>query len=295
MNQRAFNIQGLVFCAVAMLSILTTTLFPRLPGKTEIILLAICIILLGVPHGALDTVFARHTYKVRTPKDWAVFTVAYFTPALLVIIIWQAFPVIFLIGFLAISAAHFSGDLMAGTPWMTRILYGGTILVLPTLLQANEVGNLFGFLVGVDAGIWIAQMLHLLSFPWLVLTIAAAIIQFRSNWVSGFEIMYCVVLACWVPPLLAFTIFFCIMHSARHIMRAIGEFVDLNPHRVLLAAVTPMFLTFCVALMGWLFLAHVPLDARIIQLTFVGLAALTVPHMAIIERVRFMGWKVERS
>ena len=81
------------------------------------------------------------------------------------------------------------------------------------------------------------------------------------------------------------------MHSARHILRTVA-YASPSPSWLLLTAgVLPMVLVFLASAISWFCLADTPLDARLIQFVFVGLAALTVPHMALIERVRLSGWQ----
>lgn len=57
----------------------------------------------------------------------------------------------------------------------------------------------------------------------------------------------------------------------------------------------PMTITVAGVAIAWWLSDGTPLDLRLTQILFVGLAALTVPHMILVERVRFTGWVMGRS
>ena len=48
------------------------------------------------------------------------------------------------------------------------------------------------------------------------------------------------------------------------------------------------------ALLGWL-ASDLPVEARVMQLVFVGLAALTLPHMVLLERARLAALPTDRK
>ena len=232
----AQNIQGLVFCALAVATAASAKFFQGIDPQTGLVAMAILIFVLGVPHGVLDTVFAQNLYDVRTARDWIGFAVAYFIPAAVVVGLWQFAPQLFLAGFLIISIAHFSGDPSPGTPVLSRIFYGGAIIVLPTILHSTEVTRLFSFLVGTDVASHTVEVLLTIKWPWLVGLALAAIIRMQSDLTSGLEIVALGLLATLAQPLVAFTVFFCTMHSARHILRTTEYFDNISIHRMLVSA-----------------------------------------------------------
>ncbi len=285
------RIQGGVFSVLALTLAAASTVLPRLDARVELFVAAVMIILLGVPHGALDTIFARQLYRVRTIQGWAGFAVLYGAPAAAVVALWLAAPTLFLLGFLLISAAHFSGDPADGTHGLSRLLYGGAVIVLPTLLHAGEVGRLFGLLAGSEAAAHLMPWLGGLAWPWLAGLLASTLVEARRFWQTALEMLAVAAVATAAPPLVAFTLFFCGMHSARHILRTVAYATPLAPRLLLTSSLLPMALVLAASAVGWFGLRSTPMDGRLVQLVFVGLAALTVPHMALIERVRLSGWR----
>lgn len=281
--------QGLVFSALALLLVMASLLLPRLEPTSELFIFAALVLVLGVPHGALDPIFARHLFAVRGLAGWMVFVGAYVGLALLVIGFWLLTPAIFLFLFLVASTLHFSGDLAPGTPWLTRLLYGGAVIVLPVLNHAPEITRLFGFLVDATAADRFVSTLRFLAWPWAAGIFLSVLVIFKRDWVTAMELVSYSLLVLVAPPLLSFAVFFCVMHSARHALRT-QQYASLSWRQLLLTSAAPTVAVVAAALVTWSFIKDAPLDMRLVQLVVIGLAALTAPHMLLVERIRFSGW-----
>ena len=289
----ALRLQGAIFSVVALLLAAAADRLALPDTQTALVALAVLIVFFGVPHGALDPIFAQRQYQIRTVAGWIKFTVAYLVLAALVVALWWSAPTVFLLAFLLLSVVHFSGDLAPGAAVVSRVLYGGALVVLPALLHSSELTRLFSMLVDASAAQSLVAALHLIAWPWLLATVLAAAHSARADWMTALEIVSVTALAARLTPLLAFTVFFCGMHSARHILRT-KKYADSSARRLVLTSAAPMLAVLCIAAVAWQlsaqWLPDLPVDARVVQLLFVALAALTVPHMVLVERVRFVGW-----
>ncbi len=276
-------LQSVVFVLLAIFG----PLLPLADRKWEMIVLGSLVVLLGIPHGALDTIYGRNQFKISGARDWSFFAIGYLIPVVLVVLVWKASPAVFLYCFLAISIIHFSGDPAAGTPLFARLLYGGAIIFLPLILHAAEVTELFSALVGTDTAAQTVNVFRPLALPWLIGLTATSLMLFWRNRLSALEFASLAFLATVSTPLLAFTVYFCAMHSARHILRsyqlagspALGAFCK--------AAFLPMLVVLVFLSFGVQLLDGISLETRVIRIVFVTLAALTVPHMALVERFRY--------
>jgi Brp/Blh family beta-carotene 15,15'-monooxygenase len=278
--------QGLIFGVVAILIALGSALAPALDPLTSLILIATLIFFLGVPHGALDPCFAEKLFAVKGWQAWSLFVLIYLGLAGGVVIVWWLAPLVFMTGFLLISILHFSRDLSPTTPRITRLLYGGAMIVLPALFHFSEMLALFTLIIPAENAQTIMGVLHTLAWPWAAALALALCVELSKNWRSSFEIFSVSLLATAAQPLIAFTVYFCGMHSLRHMLRT-QQYVNLPASRLLWTCLSPMLGVSVLVALGWFYLPASSFDSRILQFVFVTLAALTVPHMLLVDRARY--------
>lgn len=287
--------QGLLFSLIAWAVLLAIPLLPELSTEVQFLMLSPIILFMGVPHGALDIVFARQFVGVQSIAGWSLFSLAYVLGAALVVGLWWVAPGVFLSAFLLISVFHFSGDPEGETSTLFRMLYGGSVILCPLVLHQGEVLNTFTYLAGFTNAQIIVATLNWVAWPWTIAIGIVAIAGAKQEPLRSLELISVAALLIFTPPLFGFTIFFCGMHSARHVLRTRDYSYEGSLRPLLRIAFWPMAITVTGVAVAWWLSDGISLDMRLAQLLFVGLAALTVPHMLVIENVRLTGWTAGRS
>jgi len=250
------------------------------------------VVLIGLPHGALDGAIAIHLGFSRKAMLFARFLILYVAMAGLVIAAWLLAPTLCLLGFLIISMIHFgAGDARQGAGWVRGaevVAHGGLVVTGISQMHRAEVDVIFAYLTGGDTTlVWQGlDMLTVVVGASLVVCLAQAL--WHRRWRStALELCALAILFALTPPLVGFAVYFCCVHSARHIASIM---TSLRQH-MSLAAVTVQAAIFSVGswLAGavaiwWLADAGDP-QPVVLRVVFIGLAALTVPHMILIDGI----------
>lgn len=247
------------------------------------------VVILGVPHGSLDVLFARQTYQLAHMTKWIKFLSLYMASCLLIIALWMLAPGFFFVAFLILSAIHFSDDINLPGHQLLKLSYGFAIISLPSLMNGNELTNLYGMIVDAELAqqiVQISKYVSLFLLPILLLLFYINKVNFRSQ----LEITSISILFLLATPILAFTIYFCLMHSARHLVRSRFFLEAFQRQQFIYALILP---TIAVIIMGfgiWHFKLAPSFERDLIQIIFVGLAALTVPHAWVLNKANFSKW-----
>jgi beta-carotene 15,15'-dioxygenase len=269
--------QGGIYLAVTLLLVLCSRLSIRGSEAATMLILVLGVVFLGLPHGALDTQVGPRTFGGwRHYSQW-LFSLVYVSISALYGLIWWWQPTATLISFLILSAWHFSSDWESTRSWVAKLGYGVTVVSLAAVAHREAVGQIFLALGTRQTGL----LLEVMAF----LGPMAALVGFLGLWQSGsrsqnyIELSTIVVSALVLPPLLYFVAYFCFLHSPRHLF-VTARGLGIERWSDLLRSVGPaVAVSVAGGVAAWVLLPAGASEARLLQVVFIGLAVLTLPHM----------------
>jgi Brp/Blh family beta-carotene 15,15'-monooxygenase len=274
--------QSLVFGLCAVVAVLFQAILQ--PGiGTQLLLLAPLVAILGLPHGALDLPMAEMLWPLDGWRGKLRFVAIYLGLVAGVVWVWILAPGGALIAFLAYSALHFSQDWSRGAP-LLRWTGGIATIGAPALMHHAEVTTLFAYLVPIGAAALAADAAAVAGILALAVFIATLLFRPETRTRPALEQVILWGIAALLPPLVYFAVYFCGLHSIRHLDATIRS-VPRAGRALATAAVLSGATTLTAAAV---FHARagdtLTPEGGSMQVIFIGLAALTVPHMLLVER-----------
>ena len=260
------------------------------------------IIAIGLPHGAFDAAMAVALGRSGRSVSLPLFFTLYLAAAGAVIWLWLLFPVLSLGIFLAISLCHFGlgdrhaiSDNTSHSPRFHRFLsallifcHGGLISIVLPYFHPAETAFLFSLISGDNAS-YISTIITYLFPVWAAAVMFYALLSFSLSALkrSLAELILLAAIMWVLPPLAGFALYFCCVHSARHFATLYNSLRPLMPAPQLIR--TGMGLTvlswagFAMAYMVLTRSFGLGTETAVMQTVFIGLAALTVPHMILVD------------
>ena len=259
------------------------------------------VMMIGLPHGALDGAVAMTVGYGKRLQDIFKFSVIYILIALLVVIVWMVIPIFSLTLFMLISMIHFGlGDHNAAKPlakYIQVICHGGLVVALIPIIHFAEVEPIFLTLTGAVHPAQLSSLWGLLIVLGGVFALAAlgyAILAIRDKALRGrfMEFLGLGLALAVLPPLTGFALYFSFVHTPRHIRGVVKAVIRHNKKtadaetRILPLTIVFTVITWAVAGLILMFKPDdIAFSDAVLRLIFIGLAALTVPHMMLVDGV----------
>ena len=237
------------------------------------------VFLLGLPHGAADTLIFRKVLGLDGYLGWIAFLLVYILMAGSIYALWVWSQSLFLIYLLFVSIFHFGEDLYDLSHRWIKLSYGLAIVFTPALLWEGEVSKIYGFIVEAPMATFFAQLSNL--FSWISLAnLFISLFACRRNLSYNLYILIAwpIITLLILEPLLGFSLYFGLWHSCLHLKRLVDlKIMDREPMTIIMV-VLPLLITLVGAYYVFQRLGGIN-DSSFSKIIFVGLGSLTFPHL----------------
>ena len=257
------------------------------------------ILLIGVSHGSLDHTKGKKLFEILKIKNISSFYLIYILITFFIIILWIFLPTFSLIIFLMVASFHFGKEdtefLFFERSYLIQLMYllkGSLVILAPMYFHFDETISIFKLLLVENETFYTilssVEEKNILLLSIIISSISSIYLFTKQFEIKKFTIFLdyfsIILLNYFLSPLVAFTMYFCFLHSIRHSITLVFEIDKNNLKNGVLTfikkAMPLTFLTAVLCIVGLYFLnKNYGFDNSILKLIFIGLASLTFPHI----------------
>ena len=257
------------------------------------------ILLIGVSHGSLDHIKGKKLFEILKIKNISSFYLIYILITFFIIILWIFLPTFSLIIFLIVASFHFGKEdtdfLFFERSYLIQLMYllkGSLVILAPMYFHFDETISIFKLLLVENETFYtilsFVEEKNILLLSIIISSISSIYLFTKQFEIKKFTIFLdyfsIILLNYFLSPLVAFTMYFCFLHSIRHSITLVFEIDKNNLKNGVLTfikkAMPLTFLTAILCIVGLYFLnKNYSFDNSILKLIFIGLASLTFPHI----------------
>ena len=262
----------------------------------------ICLFLIlsiGVCHGSLDNLKGRKLFQIFGINNFFIFYLSYILISVFVIILWIIIPSTSLLIFLIVASHHFGKEdtqfLIIKDSYLNQLLFllkGSMIILTPMYFHFDDTISIFKLLLIENESFYeflsLIETNKILLYGIIISTLSSIILFTKNFELKKFSIFFdyfsILIINYFFSPLIAFTIYFCFLHSVRHsisLMYELDKNDITNGLKIFVKKAMPLTIlsaTFC--FLGLYLLNNTyNFDSSILKIIFIGLASLTFPHI----------------
>ncbi|MDA7569091.1 Brp/Blh family beta-carotene 15,15'-dioxygenase [Emcibacteraceae bacterium] len=253
------------------------------------IIALLMIVFIGLPHGALDGAIAMHLGAGMGIASVLQFLSLYLLCGVIVVLIWYNFSALSLLIFLIISMVHFgwcdANSKISSLFFIQIICHGGIVIFGIVYFHIDEVIPLFDILTQGNSNLPIQVSVYMF-YGIIFFTVLYFIFIFKtqSSILRLIELSIIWLIVITFPPLLGFAVYFCFVHTARHVRNIWRKLeVVISPKVIMMQTSILTLLSWLLGLAAYYGFDSGDFNTNIIRIVFIGLAALTVPHMILVD------------
>ena len=249
------------------------------------------ILTIGISHGSLDHIKGKKLIKYFGYKSMGIFYLSYLLIGAVIILIWLIFPKSLLFLFLIIAAFHFGKE---DSEFVNQrknfeliyFLKGSLIITSPLFFHKEETLTIFETL-----NFYISNNLIIsneILFIFILLSLISGIILSLNKSIEAkslllMDYLSILILNYFLNPIIAFTIYFCFLHSIRHSISLIRE-INKNLTKGLPIFIKKALPLTILTIFGYVVSISIlnnynEFNETIYRVIFIGLASLTFPHI----------------